>query len=116
MLLLGSALVLAGVLGVAPDGATEPVLRWDAPPGCPSEAAMMARVERYVGRPLADEAVRARGRMEHTADGRYQLALELWGGPMFGPRSVRQIPSELPDERVLTTFMVGLGLAWNAWE
>ena len=34
---------------------------------------------------------------------------------MFGPRSVRTIPQTDPDERVLTTFMLGLDLAWDAW-
>jgi len=43
------------------------------------------------------------------------LALELWAGPMFGPRSVRRVPQVEPDERVLVTFMLGLNLAWDAW-
>jgi len=37
-----------------------------------------------------------------------RIGLELWGGVMFGPKSVRTIPSAEPDERTLTTFMVGL--------
>ncbi|MCH9688002.1 MAG: hypothetical protein K0V04_41615 [Deltaproteobacteria bacterium] len=43
------------------------------------------------------------------------LSAELWGGVLFGPSSTRSIPQEEPDERVLTTFMVGLNLAWDAW-
>jgi len=42
------------------------------------------------------------------------LAIELWAGPMFGPRSVRFVPQSEPDERLLTTFMLGLNLAWDA--
>ena len=38
----------------------------------------------------------------------HHLSIELWGGVMFGPKSVRTIPSAEPDERTLTTFMVGL--------
>lgn len=44
------------------------------------------------------------------------LSVELWGGPMFGPRSVRTVADNEPDERVLVTFMVGLNLAWDAWK
>ncbi len=44
------------------------------------------------------------------------LALELWAGPMFGPRSVRFVPQSEPDERLLTTFMLGFNLAWDAWK
>lgn len=39
-----------------------------------------------------------------------RLGIELWGGVMIGPKSVRTIPSAEPDERTLTTFMVGLNL------
>ena len=42
--------------------------------------------------------------------------LELWVGPMFGPRSVRRIPQTEPDERLLTTFMLGFNLSWDAWK
>lgn len=42
------------------------------------------------------------------------LAVELWGGLVIGPRSVRKIPQEVPDERALTTFLVGLNLSWDA--
>ncbi|MEM9453974.1 MAG: hypothetical protein AAGF11_07330 [Myxococcota bacterium] len=44
------------------------------------------------------------------------LSAELWGGPMFGPRSVRSNPDGEPDKRMLVTFMVGLNLAWDAWK
>ncbi len=44
------------------------------------------------------------------------LSAELWGGVVFGPTSVRQFPEQEPDERVLTTFMLGLNLAWDAWQ
>lgn len=43
------------------------------------------------------------------------LYLELWGGLMLGPSSVRRVAQEEPDERRLTTFQVGLNLAWDAW-
>lgn len=43
------------------------------------------------------------------------LAAELWGGMMVGPRSVRRVPQLEPDERVLSTFLVGLNLSWDAW-
>lgn len=45
----------------------------------------------------------------------HRLAIELWGGLMLGPRSVRRVPQQEPDERRLTTFQVGLNLAWDAW-
>lgn len=43
------------------------------------------------------------------------LSVELWGGLMLGPRSVRRVAQEVPDERRLTTFQVGLDLAWDVW-
>jgi len=42
------------------------------------------------------------------------LAAELWGGLVIGPRSVRRVPDIEPDERVLTTFLVGLNVSWDA--
>ncbi|MCX4242984.1 hypothetical protein [Paraliomyxa miuraensis] len=44
-----------------------------------------------------------------------RLAVELWGGLMIGPRSVRRVPQIEPDERVLSTFLIGLNLSWDAW-
>jgi len=46
----------------------------------------------------------------------HRLAVELWGGLVIGPRSVRRVPQAEPDERVLTTFLVGLDLSWDAWQ
>jgi hypothetical protein len=45
----------------------------------------------------------------------HRLAAELWGGLVLGPRSVRRLPDTIPDERVLTTFLVGLNVSWDAW-
>jgi hypothetical protein len=44
----------------------------------------------------------------------HRLAVELWGGLVIGPRSVRRVPDLVPDERVLTTFLVGLDVSWDA--
>lgn len=43
------------------------------------------------------------------------VAAELWGGLVIGPHSVRRVPDIEPDERVLTTFLVGLNVSWDAW-
>lgn len=43
------------------------------------------------------------------------VSAELWGGLVIGPRSVRRVPDIEPDERVLTTFLVGLNVSWDAW-
>lgn len=40
---------------------------------------------------------------------------ELWGGLVIGPHSSRRVPDLEPDERVLTTFLVGLNVSWDAW-
>ena len=44
-----------------------------------------------------------------------RVAAELWGGLMIGPHSVRRVPDVSADERVLTTFLVGLNVSWDAW-
>jgi hypothetical protein len=41
------------------------------------------------------------------------FGLELWGGPMFGPRSVRTIAGQDPDRRTLITFMIGLNATFD---
>ena len=41
------------------------------------------------------------------------IRLELWGGPMFGPRAERTQPGERPNRRVLITFMIGLGASFD---
>jgi hypothetical protein len=46
----------------------------------------------------------------------HRLSAELWGGLVIGPRSVRRVPDIEPDERVLTTFLVGLDVSWDAWQ
>jgi len=43
-----------------------------------------------------------------------RMRVELWGGPVFGPGSRRYLPDETVDRRTLVTFMVGLGLAFDA--
>ncbi len=45
---------------------------------------------------------------------RDRLHIELWGGPMFGPWSRRSLPDATVDRRTLVTFMVGLGVAFDA--
>lgn len=61
----------------APAGAPADVLRWTAPPGCPTQPQVRAAVERYVGRPLAQEAVAAAATVDgNLADGfRLQLVV-----------------------------------------
>lgn len=43
-----------------------------------------------------------------------RLAIELWGGPMIGPKSVRTIPPVPPERRILPTFLLGINLAFDA--
>lgn len=43
-----------------------------------------------------------------------RVKVELWGGPMFGPSSRRSFPDGTVDRRSLVTFMLGLGLAFDA--
>lgn len=45
---------------------------------------------------------------------RERLHIELWGGPMIGPWSRRFLPDDTVDRRTLVTFMVGLGVAFDA--
>jgi hypothetical protein len=40
-----------------------------------------------------------------------RVGVELWGGPMFGPTSVRRIPGEDPERRTLITFMLGFSVS-----
>lgn len=42
-----------------------------------------------------------------------KLGIELWGGPMFGPRSRREFADLEPDRRVLITFLVGLSISYD---
>jgi hypothetical protein len=42
---------------------------------------------------------------------RQRLAMELWGGFMFGPKSVRTVPPNPPETRILPTFLFGLSFA-----
>jgi hypothetical protein len=80
VVLLGSALALASDRAAATSPPDEAVVRWVAPTGCPDRAAMARAVVRYVGRPLADEAVRAEGEVSQTSDERFVLALRLSDG------------------------------------
>lgn len=41
-----------------------------------------------------------------------RINVELWGGPMFGPKSRRSLPDGTVDERTLVTFMLGLGVSF----
>lgn len=41
-------------------------------------------------------------------------AAELWGGPMIGPRSRREVPPAPAQTRVLPTFLVGINLTYDA--
>lgn len=43
----------------------------------------------------------------------HRMSAELWGGLVIGPRSVRRVPDNVPDERVLTSFLVGLNVSWD---
>lgn len=43
-----------------------------------------------------------------------RVGLEFWGGPMFGPRSIRRFPTGDVDRRALLTFMVGVGVSFDA--
>ncbi|MBX7082648.1 MAG: hypothetical protein K1X88_25810, partial [Nannocystaceae bacterium] len=44
---------------------------------------------------------------------RPRLSAELWGGLMVGPKSVRTLPDEPAERRVLLTFLIGLGVAYD---
>ncbi len=43
-----------------------------------------------------------------------RLKIELWAGPMIGPKSQRSFPDGTVDRRGLVTFMLGLGVAFDA--
>lgn len=41
-----------------------------------------------------------------------RMAIELWGGPMIGPRSTRTtIPTEPVERRILPTFLIGINVS-----
>jgi hypothetical protein len=42
-----------------------------------------------------------------------RFAAELWGGPMIGPKSRRQITPSPPENRILPTFLLGLSLTYD---
>lgn len=42
-----------------------------------------------------------------------RLGAELWGGPMFGPKSVRTVPGLETEERTLITFLLGLSVSFD---
>jgi hypothetical protein len=42
-----------------------------------------------------------------------RMGVELWGGPMFGPRSTRTISGQDPERRLLITFMLGVNLSFD---
>jgi hypothetical protein len=40
-------------------------------------------------------------------------AVELWGGPMIGPKSVREVPPAPAQTRILPTFLVGINIGYD---
>ncbi len=42
-----------------------------------------------------------------------RTAIELWGGFMLGPKSVRTLPGSEPDRRILPTFLVGINVSYD---
>jgi hypothetical protein len=81
------AAALWAAIAVAP---AEPglVLRWEAPPGCPTEAEVRARVVGLVGEEAARSAkLTARGVVRADGEG-WRLALELSGETGGGQRSL----------------------------
>lgn len=42
-----------------------------------------------------------------------RTAVELWGGFMLGPKSVRTLPNSEPDRRILPTFLVGINVSYD---
>jgi hypothetical protein len=40
-----------------------------------------------------------------------RMAIELWGGPMIGPKSTRTIPPTPPERRILPTFLIGINVS-----
>lgn len=63
-------------------------VQWEAPPGCPDGATVLAEVSRRLGRPLAPDEARAQGRV--VRDGRgYALRLELAAGERSETRELR---------------------------
>ena len=42
-----------------------------------------------------------------------RMGIELWGGPMFGPKSRRTISGQESEDRLLITFMLGVNLSFD---
>lgn len=87
--MLALVVAAAGLVG-PPEAPPGLALRWEAPPGCPGEAEVRARVVRMTG----EEAVRtarlsARGTVREEAPGRWALELELSGETGGGRRSLQ---------------------------
>lgn len=81
------ALALAPAPSEAPRGLT---LRWEAPPGCPGEAEVRARVIGMTGEEAAQKAgLSARGTVREDAPGRWSLDLELSGETGAGRRALQ---------------------------
>lgn len=77
--MLAAASLILGLAGpaVEPSVATDPVVGWDAPAGCPSATDVTHAVERYVGRPLGNEIVHAQATVDGDGDGEAGFRLRL---------------------------------------
>lgn len=88
--------------------AVSPVqLEWDAPPSCPSEAAVRARIEQQLAARTPPEALRIRARViaPSDPDGPWRLDLEL------GDRGQRQVAGQSCDALVdAAAVMVGISV------
>lgn len=83
--MLGISLGIALLAGLAPT--PDPVVSWDAPPGCPDAAAVHGRIEALLGRVLASDDVRVDGRVAATGAG-FTLRLRVTSGGVVDERQL----------------------------
>ncbi|MCY0992641.1 hypothetical protein OV203_36215 [Nannocystis sp. ILAH1] len=83
------AVLMAATIVAAAEPPPGLALDWTAPPGCPDQAEVYARVVRRTGQEAADRAsLTARGTVREAAPGRWSLTLELAGATGGGRREL----------------------------
>ncbi|PCC68077.1 hypothetical protein SAMN02745121_04580 [Nannocystis exedens] len=83
------AVLMAATIVAAAEPPPGLALDWTAPPGCPDEAEVYARVIRRTGQEAADRAsLTARATVREAAPGRWALTLELTGATGGGRREL----------------------------
>ncbi|MCY1054368.1 hypothetical protein [Nannocystis sp. SCPEA4] len=83
------AVLMAATIVAAADPPPGLALAWTAPPGCPDEAEVRARVVRITGEEAAQRAdLTARGTVREASPGHWSLTLELVGKTGSGRREL----------------------------